>query len=573
MTKIRNAARVAALAAMALSVCSIGGTWAAWSKLTVVKNEFMTAKYGTFLSEEWEEPENWQPGITQEKRVVAANDGTIPVVVKVTMDQEWVGNKERSSDAPGPALIYTEDGEPQGFAAVLNFGEGVAALASGRAEDEYLRLGLPYVDDFSEAEGKWLLIDEDPLETGHYTFYYIGALEAGSETPALLESVTMNPALTTGRTGSTAWYEEDADAPGGFTYHVEYQCNENGFDGCEYTLDIHMQTVQATAPAVLNTFQGQGAERAVAEYLAQTAAAGDGGYDASDAPVKTLLLRNATGDDKVYYEPYRDTDGKGMDDPGYWFMSFTNMVPGGTYTDRLHIQSDASRTYRVYMRVRPKEDAELADNEKDLAIRRELLEKIAMRVWFQDTDGTESLLYDGDATGYHYEGSGDDDLYGLVPLGIYHRKDEGTVRVELVLDPEIGLEEDGSYRYADQLTKIDWEFYVQQETGSSSNSPGGSPRETVEFTDEPVPGESWPGNSEHVMIPDEEVPLQAVLPLLIPKTGDDRPVYQAMAAAVGSLGLLCVFGWLGFAGPYLAERKERALETVKAAQSSDTDGQ
>ena len=40
-------------------------------------------------------------------------------------------------------------------------------------------------------------------------------------------------------------------------------------------------------------------------------------------------------------------------DEGNWFMSFTNMVPGGQYEDQLNIENGSKKTYALYMQVIP----------------------------------------------------------------------------------------------------------------------------------------------------------------------------------------------------------------------------
>lgn len=88
------------------------------------------------------------------------------------------------------------------------------------------------------------------------------------------------------------------------------------------------------------------------------------------------------------YIPYRDGDGQAEE--GNWFMSFTNMVPGGIYRDRLNIENDSDKTWKLYMKALPREQSALQD---------ELLEKISMKVWYTNADGEEKLLYTGNATG------------------------------------------------------------------------------------------------------------------------------------------------------------------------------
>lgn len=68
-------------------------------------------------------------------------------------------------------------------------------LRSGMAQDAGIRLNLPYADKVEEAREKWLLVDEEPSETGNYILYYIGVIQPGEDSPVFLESVTMNHSL------------------------------------------------------------------------------------------------------------------------------------------------------------------------------------------------------------------------------------------------------------------------------------------------------------------------------------------------------------------------------------------
>lgn len=129
-----------------------------------------------------------------------------------------------------------------------------------------------------------------------------------------------------------------------------------------------------------------------------------------------------------------------------------------------------------------------------------------------------------------------------------------TVQVELMLDPGITCDPvTGACIYADQLTKIDWEFLVQAQNdntpgggdpgdpggGSPGNpgggSPGGNPPTVITETDVPLT----------TMIPDEEVPLA----ILLPKTGDNSHVTILAVISAGSFLLLILLG--------AAQRKNR----------------
>lgn len=154
-----------------------------------------------------------------------------------------------------------------------------------------------------------------------------------------------------------------------------------------------------------------------------------------------------------------------------------------------------------------------------------------------------------------------------MPLGVYRRGSKDEIRVELVLDPDIGLNDDGTYKYADVLTKVDWEFMVQEvRNGGGGNPPGGgggggttpggpgdNPEPGVEIPDEPVPLDGVTiedGDVPLSLLPDPEVPLG----FMVPQTGDEFPVVPLAVTVVVSLLLMMGFGFLGFGKKKKAEQ-------------------
>ena len=548
---------IAGLAAMA-AAATIGGTWAVWTQQLLAKNEYMTAKYSTFLQEDFESPKGWLPGEETRKAVWVKNESTIPIIAKITMNQNWVRREDvtalqipAAGGAPVeqvvakkgeilPSVFTGENGKE--YAAVLNFNrDAVVVLSDSRAREPGLRLDIPEVSTLQETVGKWLLVSETPDETGNYTFYYMGMVQPGDSTPILLSSVRMNPQLETTVTGSYTYFEKDDTVSGGYKkVTVDTVNSKYGYDSSTFTLSVNMQTVQATKGAVETIFQSSRITDYIAGYIA-----GSGVYEADS--VKTLYFEENNG--IMSYTPYRTSDGKVEE--GNWFMSFTNMVPGGVYKDKLLIENNSYKTYSLFMRIKPRTDAEQKnDPRKD-----ELLEKIAMKVYYRD-----QLIYDGKVTGYHYSGSGNEDMQGLVPLGVYGRNRNEEIRVELVLDPNLGLNDDGSYRYADVLTKIDWEFMVQEsispggddDDDDDDDRPGRPGRPTTDIPDEPVPLTyvDVPGSDVPLTIlPDPEVPLS----FMVPRTGDDFPVVPLAVTAVVSLLMMAGFGILGFGKKKKAE--------------------
>lgn len=537
---------VLGLAALA-SAAAIGGTWASWTQELKAGNEFMTGSYNTSLDETFKSPKNWKPGETTEKAVQITNKGTVDAMAKVVINQNWESF---------PLTFQAQGGRTE-YAAVPEFNKNhVALLASGDADGdtESNRWGLPEVTKSGEAEGKWLLLNEEPEgEDNSFTLYYMGVIGAGESSPQILDGVTMNPHITADviRKEYEPEYDEETGEPTGGFLTIETKGNAPGYENARYTMTVNATTVQATQAAVEEIFgagDGSGESRTLESLIRL---ADDAVFEAKEP--KTLKFDEANG--TMTYVPYRNSDGTAEE--GNWFMSFTNMVPGGVYLDRLSIENDSSKSWKLYMKAVPREQGAIED---------ELLEKIAMKVWYTDAaDGQESLLYDGNATGSTLlTGGNADGADGerAVYLGGYEAGQKGGIRVELTLDRDLKLEEDPSLtagegesslvnKYAGALTKIDWEFMVTEvQTGGNegggggghsggSGGGGGGPSGTATvITDSEVPlaAPDSPLTDETTII-DAPVPLA-----VLPKTGDETPVVPAVVTLLGS-GVILL--WLG----------------------------
>ena len=206
--------KVMAGIAAILAVSMVGGTWAVWTQSLIAKNEYKTAKYSTFLREKFESPNAWLPGEKEEKAVWVENQGTIPIIAKVTMMQNW----ERTGDVTATWIEQTDDDNIQvheneivaekgqilsntfladentdsyQYAALWNLnkspGYEVMILKDKRADDPGLRMqGITEISTIEEAAGHWLMLDENPDQLGRYTFYYIGEVAPNDRTPNLL---------------------------------------------------------------------------------------------------------------------------------------------------------------------------------------------------------------------------------------------------------------------------------------------------------------------------------------------------------------------------------------------------
>lgn len=430
---------LAVLCLAGLAVGTVGFTRAYKIQSQMVRNEYQTGKYSTQLVEEFESPSDWLPGVETNKDVSVTNDGTVPVYAKITMSQEWI-RRENVYDSQGnvvlpakgdhfPLTFAGEAGEE--YASLMIFGTDVVLLASGQTATPSLSLGLPTVSSVEEAKGKWLLTSETPDTDGAFTFYYIGVLGAGEQTPILLDGVSLNPAIqSTTIRESTSWDKEQQMWVTTTTENPTYD-----YQNATYTLTAAMYTVQATQGGLDEMFgSSYVSQQAVISYL-EALGVGELVDESRDDSVTEKLLYISEGDGALIYTPYAPG--------GQWFMSHLKMLPGESYQDTMKIENRSDSAYTLYMQVVPMEGQE--------TMLRELLEYISMDVYL---DG--ELLYRGTALGKAYAGSLQN-LQDVISLGQYGPGASGTIRVELTLDKDLPME------YADLLTQIDWKFLVEEE--------------------------------------------------------------------------------------------------------------
>ena len=249
--KKKAALGLAGIAAVAV----IGGTWAYWSQDLTATNEFETGKFDSDTVEQFTPPAvgEWLPGVTTEKNVKVTNSGDVDMALVAEITQEW--NREGESlpirfAAPDPSPIT------RGYenAAVINWGENTAMhdiTAIDSVAEEAREMGITAsvssLGD-SEAKDKWVLVDVSD-DYSKLTFVYNGIVPAGEETPELLNSVTLNSKIESYVSEKNYSYDENG----------ELQVETNGwmevnYEDAQYTMDIHVNTVQATGDAIREIF-------------------------------------------------------------------------------------------------------------------------------------------------------------------------------------------------------------------------------------------------------------------------------------------------------------------------------
>lgn len=425
-----------AMAALLVAVM-VGGSYAYWTQELYVRNEFQLGNYQTDIKEEFEAPSNWLPGQEINKDAWVVNEGTLPVMVKAVVSQSWIRtqnvydiNGNIVKPAEGDAFSLTFDADKNGtqeYAAQITWGKDVVLLASGKSIVKSLQLGLPEVTSVAEAKGKWLLISETPDAQGNLTFYYIGTLEPDAQTPLLVDSVKMNPKIEATVLEEKLVYDKESES----WKTLQTTNSTHSYECARYTLTITATTVQATSAAVQAMYTSdQATEQAVISYLTDLGFEPKDIAKTYDSSVKEKIMYFNEEKGTMTYSPVRNGDEN-------WFMSFLNMVPGGTYSDDMVVENRSRNKYELYMQAIPLTQEKLKD---------ELLELIYMKVYYDD-----ELIYDGTALGKEYK-DGYKNLQDVIFLGEYMPKDASKLHVELVVDPNIPAE------YYDLLTQIDWKF-------------------------------------------------------------------------------------------------------------------
>ena len=166
---------------------TIGVTLAYFTSSSVLENEFNSGQFNSLTEEEFTSPSNWSPGDTTPKTIVTTNEGTIPVMVRVKLEESWTSEN-------GDPLPLTYNGEN---VAIINFDN----TSDWKYDGEY--------------------------------YYYIHELEPGDSTLSPISGITFN-----------------INAPSDVSctnVSGTYTCEStgDGYDGGTYKLKITTETVQA----------------------------------------------------------------------------------------------------------------------------------------------------------------------------------------------------------------------------------------------------------------------------------------------------------------------------------------
>ncbi len=257
----KKAAALGGLAAVAV----VGGTWAYFNQTAAITNPFSTGSYGGSIVESFNpsEGDNWQPGATVDKEVVAENTGNSPLLVRVKMAETWSRNDQN--------MIAINSEKQPDFTEVKQ-----ADAEDGLVESDQTVVWKNLAENDAWTQG----------EDGYW--YYKGQLAPGATTESLLESVTLDKETDMGLYTTTYKYcttdgkdskpddktewltaengEEDADMLAaaraakkeGNSFHVKKETALDeahpGYADADYELEITIDMVQTTEDAVVDAW-------------------------------------------------------------------------------------------------------------------------------------------------------------------------------------------------------------------------------------------------------------------------------------------------------------------------------
>lgn len=196
MQKLKNKKSLVALGLVAI-LGVVGVTIAYFTSTDTFENVFSTKPYSMEVVETFESPDDWTPGTTTAKTVVATNKGDVDAAVRVSYTESW-------TDASGDPLDLKD--ASNNSAAIINFA--------------------------SDLSTKWT----KSTEGGKDYYYYKTKLAKNASTSSLIESVTFNPDVTISTT--------DNCVPDATAHTKTCTTTTSGYAGGTYTLTITVETVQ-----------------------------------------------------------------------------------------------------------------------------------------------------------------------------------------------------------------------------------------------------------------------------------------------------------------------------------------
>ena len=89
-------------------VLFVGGTIAFLLTTDTFDNLFLAGTYRVVTTEVFESPNNWKPGEETAKTVTMKNEGTIPVRVRVKLDESWTSTNNETLSLEYNNIIHNK---------------------------------------------------------------------------------------------------------------------------------------------------------------------------------------------------------------------------------------------------------------------------------------------------------------------------------------------------------------------------------------------------------------------------------------------------------------------------------
>ena len=184
----------------------ITGVLAYFYNNSSIQNRFVSGTYKTVTTEEFTSPTNWLPGDVTPKTITTKNEGTVPVRVRVKLEESWEEVGKSDSTIPNSyCLEITSTGcNNHVQAAVINY------------------------DNFDD----WVYSSYDDYA------YYVHELGVGEETSSLIKSVTFNSQV-----GTAPLCNDDGEYVSCDSFYTNFV--QPNFKGATYNLNFTIETVQA----------------------------------------------------------------------------------------------------------------------------------------------------------------------------------------------------------------------------------------------------------------------------------------------------------------------------------------
>ena len=171
---------------------AIGATIAYYTSSDTFNNEFNTSSYVMEVQETFQSPDDWTPGTTTPKEVIATNRGDTVAAVRVKLTPSW----ETDSGGTLP----------------LNDGTNEAAIINYSFDKDYKWI----------KEGDW--------------YYYIRPIDKDESTSSIIESVTFNPIVDISATHNCVTDPE--------THATTCTTETGGYGSATYKLRVDIETCQ-----------------------------------------------------------------------------------------------------------------------------------------------------------------------------------------------------------------------------------------------------------------------------------------------------------------------------------------